>query len=141
MVECALLNDLEPHFEGIFKWVSISESEYKKFVKCKFIYVKKYYDENSKKTSFLKSEWLSPKVFKDSSVGFRPNRAAHVALGRIKSWRTHIVFFLSCDVKKACDKVHRNRLKNVFKAVILDERIQLDEQAACYTLYEAIRGV
>ena len=128
VIERALLNALEPHFEGIFKWVSISESEYKKLVNCKSTYVKKYYDKDSKKTSFLKSEWISPRVFKDSSVGFRPHRSAHTALHRIKFWRTDTVFFLSCDIKKAFDKVHRNRLKNAFKAVIVDERFWLEIQ-------------
>ena len=128
VIERAFLNALEPHFEGIFKWVSISESEYKKLVNCKSTYVKKCYDKDSKKISFLKSEWISPRVFKDSSVGFRPYRSAHTALHRIKFWRTNTVFFLSCDIKKAFDKVHRNRLKNAFKAVIIDERFWVEIQ-------------
>ena len=128
MIERAFLNALESHFEGIFKWVSISESEYNNLVNCKSSYVKKHYDKDSKKTSFLKSEWISPRVFKDNSVGFRPNKSAHTALHRIKLWRTNTVFFLSCDIKKAFDKIHRNRLMNVFKAVIIDERFWLEIQ-------------
>jgi len=128
VIERAFLNALEPHFEGILKWVSITECEYKKFINCKSNYVKKYYDKESKKTSFFKSEWISLRVFKDSSVGFRPNRSAHTALNRIKFWRTNTVFFLSCDIKKAFDKIHRNRLKNAFNAVIIDERFWLEIQ-------------
>ena len=128
VIERVFLNALEPHFEGIFKWDSISESEYKKFINCESTYVKKYYDKNLKKTSFFKSEWISPRIFKDSSVGFRPNRSAHTALHRIKFWRTNTVFFLSCDIKKAFDKVHRNRLKNAVNAVITDERFWLEIQ-------------
>lgn len=128
VIERTFLNVLEPHFEGIFEWGSISESEYKKLVNCKSTYVKKYYDKNLKKISFFKSEWISPRVFKDSSVGFRPDRSAHTALRRVKFWRTNTVFFLSCDIKKAFYKVHRNRLKNAFKAVIIDERFWLEIQ-------------
>jgi retron-type reverse transcriptase len=128
VIERAFMNALEPHFEGIFKWVSISESDYKKLINCESSYVKKCYDKDSKKTSFLKSEWISPRVFKDSSVGFRPGRSVHTALHRIKFWRTNTVFFLSCDIKKAFDKVHGNRLKNAFKSVIIDERFWLEIQ-------------
>jgi hypothetical protein len=108
--------------------VPISEKEYQKLVTEKSTYIKKSYDVETKKTIFLKSIWISPKIFKDSSVGFRPNRSAHTALHRIKHWRTNTVFFLSCDIKKAFDKIHRNRLKNVFNEVIVDERFWIEIQ-------------
>ena len=128
VIERAFLNALKPHFEGILKWISISENEYKKLTEETSISTKKSFDKNLQKSIFLKLEWISPRIFKDSSVGFRPNRSAHTALHRIKLWRTSIVFFLSCDIKKAFDKVHRNRLKNAFNEVILDERFWLEIQ-------------
>lgn len=128
VLERAFLNALEPHFEGILKWTSISESEYKKLAADKSAYIKKSQDKNLKTPVFLKSDWISPRVFKNSSVGFRPGRSAHTALRRIKFWRTNTVYFFSCDIKKAFDKVHRNRLKNVFIAVIVDERFWLEIQ-------------
>jgi retron-type reverse transcriptase len=128
IIERALLNATEPHFEGVFEWVSISEKEYQKLVTEKSTYIKKSYDVETKKTIFLKSIWISPRIFKDSSVGFRPNRSAHTALHRIKLWRTNTVFFLSCDIKRAFDKIHRNRLKNVFNEVIVDERFWIEIQ-------------
>ena len=73
MIERAFFNALELHFEGIFKWISISESEYEKLINCKSTYIKKYYDKDLKKTNFLKSEWMLPRVFKNTSVGSRPN--------------------------------------------------------------------
>jgi len=39
-----------------------------------------------------------------------------------------LCFFLSCDIKKAFDKIHRNRLKNVFNKVIVDERFWIEIQ-------------
>lgn len=128
VLERAFLNALEPHFEGILKWTSISESEYKKLAADKSAYIKKSQDKNLKTPVFLKSDWISPRVFKNSSVGFRPGRSAHTALRRIKFWRTNTVYFFSCDIKKAFDKVHRNRLKNAFIAVIVDERFWLEIQ-------------
>jgi retron-type reverse transcriptase len=128
IIERALLNATEPHFEGVFEWVSIPEKEYQKLVTEKSTYIKKSYDVETKKTIFLKSVWVSPRIFKDSSVGFRLNRCAHTALHRIKHWRTNTVFFLSCDIKRAFDKIHRNRLKNVFNEVIVDERFWIEIQ-------------
>lgn len=128
VIERAFLNALESHFEGIFKWTSISESEYKKLAADKSAYIKKSQDKNLKTLVFLKYSLISPRVFKNSSVGFRPGRSAHTALHRIKFWRTNTVYFLSCDIKKVFDKVHRNRLKNAFNAVIVDKRFWLEIQ-------------
>jgi retron-type reverse transcriptase len=128
IIERALLNAIEPHFEGIFEWVPITEKEYQKLVTEKSTYIKKSYDVETKNPIFLKSKWISPRIFKDSSLGFRPNRSAHTALHRIKHWRTNTVFFLSCDIKKAFDKIQRNRLKNAFNAVIVDERFWIEIQ-------------
>ena len=128
IIEQAFLNAIEPCFEGIFEWIAITEKEYQKLVTDKSVYVKKLYDTGTNSTSFFKSKWILPKIFKDSNVGFRPNRSAHLALHKIKCWRTNIIFFLSCSIKKVFEKVHRNRLKNVFNSVIIDERFWIEIQ-------------
>lgn len=78
IIERAILNILEPIFEGCWGWVSISEKEY-------FILKRESKTEikrNSK--SFFKKNWYHFPIFSCKSFGFRPNRSVHGALHEIK---------------------------------------------------------
>ena len=38
------------------------------------------------------------------------------------------MFFLSCEIKRAFDKIYKNKLKNAFKVVVIDEKFWLEIQ-------------
>jgi hypothetical protein len=84
IIERTFLNALEPQFEGIFSWKSITKKEYLKLLKEKFTEVRIACKQDSSKTFYLKITWLLPKVFRDTSFGFRSSKLAHMALYRIK---------------------------------------------------------
>jgi retron-type reverse transcriptase len=128
VIERAFLNFLEPQFEGIFNWEPVTKEECQRLEKEGSTNIKTLYEKDSSKTVYLKMNWVSPKIFKDSSVGFRPNRSVHMALHKIKHWRTNTVYFIDCDIKKAFETIHRGKLKNAFKAVIVDEKFWLEIQ-------------
>ena len=131
IIERALLNALEPHFEGLHKWVDISESEYetnmkkkreKDFIQC----CRKLESKDGKKLIFQKKHNILDKVFLSSNYGFRSGRSAHEALHDIKHWRTNTTFLIDYDVSKAFDNVNRRRLKNLFTFYIKDSRFWLE---------------
>lgn len=128
VIEQAFLNALEPHFEGIFESITV-EKNCQKLVNEEFVDIHEVCETSINSPVFFKhSKRVSPKIFKNSSVGLRLNRTVYFALHKIKHWKTNIVFFLSCDLKKSFKKVHRNRLKNVFNSIIVDEKFWLEIQ-------------
>ena len=129
IIERALLNALELHFEGSYKWVEVSESEYKANMKekegSKECY-RKLEDKSANTLIYQKKHNILHKVFKSTSYGFRPGRSAHEALHNIKHWRTNTTFFIDYDVSNAFDNVNRQRLKNLFTSYIKDFRFWLE---------------
>ena len=128
VIEKAFLNVLEPQFEGIFNWESITKEEYQRLGKEGSRFIKILHEKDTNEPSYFKMNSVSPRIFKDSNMYFRPNRSAHTALHKIKHWRTNTVYFINCVIKKAFDTIHRDKLKNAFKAVIVDERFWLEIQ-------------
>ena len=129
IIERALLNALEPQFEGLHKWVDIDESEYEanKRKNEEFtLWYRKSVAKGKNKSIFQKKHIIIPKVFMLSNYGPRPNRSAHEALHRIKHWKTNTTFLIDYDVSKAFDNVNRKRLKNLFTSYIKDARFWLE---------------
>jgi retron-type reverse transcriptase len=129
IIERALLNALEPHFEGLHEWVKIDESEYEvnkdkneESAQC----YRKLVTKGKKKPIFQKKHSITHRVFMPSNYGSRPNRSAHEALHRIKHWKINTTFLIDYDVSKAFDNVNRQRLKNLFTSHIKDARFWLE---------------
>lgn len=122
VIERALLNALEPQFEGYFSWETINK---KKYLSETF---KDTYNSNYKTTItnnesfYFKKKVLCPTVFYAHNYGSRPKKSAHQALKNIKHWRTNTTFLIDYDVSKVFDNVNRKRLKNLFTKKIKDPR-------------------
>lgn len=118
IIEKALLNALEPQFEGYFVWESINKKEY----------LSETFKDNCKMTIidnevfYFKKNVLCPTVFYPYNYGSRPNKSAHQALKNIKYWRTNTTFLIDYDINKAFDRVNNKRLKNLFIKRIKDSR-------------------
>ena len=111
IIERAILNAIEPHFEGIWNWEEISKQRWES------IYTDPHFPKNDVKRNskgYYKKSWVLPIVFRPCSHGFRPGRGAHGALKSIREWRTNTVWMLDYDIKKAFDSVNRRRLRNLF---------------------------
>lgn len=126
VIERALLNALEPIFEGVHEWKRIPKEDYEKAKLEKSI---QEFKENYKKKSekkvieTYKKEILMERIFKPTSFGFRARKSVHQALHRIKTeWRNNTIYFLDYDIKKAFDNVNQGRLKNVFNKYVKDQR-------------------
>jgi retron-type reverse transcriptase len=122
IIERALLNAIEPHFEGCHAWTEIKTStvpniDFKSNPDYKMIEKK----ENGEYI-YQKKEMISPRIFYPHSYGFRPDKSAHEALHAIKHWRTNTTFLIDYDISKAFDNVNRKRLKNLFCKHIVDVR-------------------
>jgi len=125
IIERALLNALEPQYEGLSDWEEITRAEYdlaKK--KDPENYKKKKGDLN--KPKYLKKITITPQVFHPHNYGSRTKKSAHQALHHIKHWRSNTVFLIDYDISKAFDNVNRKRLKNLLNKRISDPRFWLE---------------
>ena len=120
IIEKALLNVIEPYFEGVWHWNEISETKFKELNTDKNFSSSQY--KRNKKGWFEKT-WTIPPIFLNSSYGFRPNKSVNKALQTLKLWPSNTVFFLDYDIEKAFDNVNRSRLKNIFLKYLNDTRI------------------
>ena len=127
VIERALLNAVEPIFEGLHQWEKISKKEYdlrngsKDRKNFRVIKSKKF-----KKNIYEAKNTIHPTIFSPHSYGFRPQKSAHQALHVIKHWRTNSSFFINYDVSKVFDNVNRKRLKNLFNAQVRDIRFWME---------------
>jgi retron-type reverse transcriptase len=124
VIERALLNAVEPIFEGLYQWEKISKKEYDQrngSKDNKNFRVIKY-----KKNTYEAKNTIHPTIFSPHSYGFRPQKSAHQALHVIKHWRTNSSFFIDYDVSKAFDNVNRKRLKNLFNKQVCDIRFWME---------------
>ena len=126
IIERALLNALEPLFEGYYQWESISKKEYDlgsstSLDKSNYRKVKR-----SNRTLYQKKNIINETIFTPHSYGFRSGKSAHQALHEVKHWRTNTVFFLDYDISKAFDNVNRKRLKNLFNNRVCDKRFWME---------------
>jgi Reverse transcriptase (RNA-dependent DNA polymerase) len=111
IIERAILNGIEPLFEGSWSWMKITKEEYEA---SKANSTVPSNDIKVSKKSHFKKHWKHITKFHSSSYGFRPNRSAHGALKAIKDWKKNTAWIIDCDVRKAFDNVNRKRLKNIF---------------------------
>jgi retron-type reverse transcriptase len=80
VVEKALLNVLEPQFEGYFSWEMIKRKEYLPQINNSN-YRTTVIDNES---LYFKKKVLCPSVFYPHNYGSRPSRSAHQALKNVK---------------------------------------------------------
>lgn len=112
IIERAMLNSMEPHFEGVWEWKPITKEEYDQHHRN----VAKSDNEIKKnRTGFFVKDWVIEPKFLNCSYGFRPGKSAHGALRYIKRWRTNTTWILDYDIRKAYDNVNRRRLINILK--------------------------
>lgn len=123
IIEKALLNALEPFFEGLWEWEESSEKKINALLQNNLIEVSDY--KRNKEGWFLR-KWIQPRIFSQSSHGFRPGRSPHSALKTIKEWSKNVVWFIDYDIKKAFDNVNRKRLRNIFLGHINQPRVWLE---------------
>lgn len=117
IIERALLNALEPIFEGVIYWKDIKKEEWESAKAANTPNFSLEYKQEKKKVV------LAEKVFSPNSFGFRPSKSAHQALHQIKkTWLSNTVYLLDYDIKKAFDNVNKNRLENIFNKYVLDPR-------------------
>jgi len=118
IIERAILNALEPQFEGYTRLEQINHTEYvandKQFTKV--------IDKKSNSLIYFKKVTIIERIFFPHSYGFRPNKSAHECLNNIRHWRNTTVYLLDYDIRKAFDEINRKRLKNILNKYIKDIR-------------------
>ena len=124
IIERALLNALEPYFEGLWEWKKIDQEEYESTsnVECPG------YTHKRNKEGYFKKFWINQPIFSKYSFGFRPGRSVHDAIRSVKLWSKNTVWFIDYDIRKAFDRVVRARLKNIFLTYIPEPRFWLEIQ-------------
>lgn len=120
VIERAILNGIEPFFEGCWTWTPITEQEY---ISLKTDTETPNNDLKRNKGGYFKKSWKYLPRFHSSSYGFRPHRSVHGALQAVKHWRTNTAWMLDFDIRKAFDNVNRRRLKNIFISHINEPRL------------------
>lgn len=60
-------------------------------------------------------------LFSNYSYGFRQNRGTYNALRHVKSWKD-ISWLICFDIEKCFDKINREKLINILKLEIDDQR-------------------
>ena len=120
IIERAILNGIEPLFEGSWSWKKIPETEYDKKFRDPSIPGN---DLKRNKSGFYVKEWKNPSIWRSCSYGFRPKRSVHDAIKAIKQWSNNTVWILDYDVRKAFDNVNRRRLANIFLSHIDSPRL------------------
>lgn len=119
IIEKALLNALEPQFEGYALLKKINTSEF--FIKNnKFINNIK--ESIKPSVCFEKKITIIKPIFYTHNYGLRIKKSAHGCLNTIKYWRNNTIFFLSYDIQKKFNKFNRKRFKNIFNSYIKDKR-------------------
>lgn len=136
VIERAILNALEPIFEGTYEWKPLTKQEFEEkleeFTKSSkeqgdptilYEFHKNFKTtKNKDDTLFFKRVIINEAIFNDRSFGFRKERSVHNALHTIKHWPKTITFAIDYDIKKAFDNVNKNRLKNLFNKVVKDPK-------------------
>ena len=125
IIEKAILNAIEPKFEGLWEWRKITEQEW---ISLYASIDKEGHTLKRNKNGCFKKFWLTPTQFDKCSFGFRPNRSVNDAIRFIKSWSKDTVWFIDYDITKVFNKVNRARLKNIFLANCPEPRIWLEIQ-------------
>lgn len=124
IIERALLNALEPYFEGLWEWKKIDQQEYESTSNME----SSGYTHKRNKEGHFKKTWIHKPIFSKYSFGFRPGRSVHDAIRSIKLWSKNTVWFLYYDIRKAFDRVNRARLKNIFLTYVPEPRFWLEIQ-------------
>jgi len=126
IIERALLNAVEPLFEGYFQWLEISKEDFdSKSVDLQnksYHRIIKTYD----KCIYQEKRIVNSTVFSPHSYGFRPQKSGHQALKAVKHWRTNTSFFIEYEVSKTFDQINYKRLKNIFNKTVVDTRFWLE---------------
>ena len=118
IIERALLDVIEPFFEGAWTWEEVPRTEYDSLKKDKSVSSN---DLKVNKQGCFRKKWKHRPIFLPTSHGFRPKRSTHTALKAVKDWKSDTVWLLDYDV--AFDNVNRGRLKHIFLSYLNEPRL------------------
>ena len=122
IIETAIVNALEPLFEGCFQWESIKKKTY--YLKSLDVknsqdyWVIKDWDE----VKYEKKDIINKAIFLPNNYSFRPKKSIHQALNKIKHWKKNISFFIKYSFDTDFAKINCKRLKNIFNKYVCDTR-------------------
>jgi len=120
IIEKAILNGIEPFFEGSWSWVQINKEDYETLkVNCTIA----NNDIKINKKGQFKKHWVYNTKFHSSSYGFRPGKSIYSSLLDIKSWKKNTVWVLDYGVRKVFNHVFRKRLQNIFLSYLNDPHL------------------
>lgn len=122
VIERALLNALEPFWEGYSLWKNVTKKKYlSEILKNKD---NSYYKTKviGNESVFFKKKVICAPVFHAHNYGSRPQKSAHQALKSIKHWRTTTSFLIYYGTSQAFGTVSCKRLKKLFTKKIKDQR-------------------
>jgi hypothetical protein len=92
IIEKAILNGIEPFFEGSWSWVQINKEDYETLkVNCTIA----NNDIKINKKGQFKKHWVYNTKFHSSSYGFRPGKSIHSCLLGIKKKKTPFEFWIT----------------------------------------------
>ena len=114
IIEKALLNNLEPIFEGLWTWNHLDlKNQKSKSIKLRYL---------KKKEPFIKQYVYKPK-FLNSNYGFRPGKSIHFVLKKICNWDKNFVWVLNYEIYKNFTSINQNRLKNIFLSYVNEKHV------------------
>lgn len=111
VIEQAILNNIEPVFEGTWSWVPMKVEEWSVLAKNQ---AWASFEWKRNKKGFFKKIWTNSLRFQQNSFAFRPNRSIHLAIQHIKNWHTSTAWFLEYKLAAVFGSVHIKCLRNIF---------------------------
>jgi retron-type reverse transcriptase len=125
VVQRAFLRVLQPIYEGVVTWNTVSHKEYEEYQKFYKIIgrnSRKICDIKGKKTYQIK-KWTIKPLFHEDSFGFRPNRSPHLALKKIKETWNPLIWFWSVELIKIFKNINQHKLINEIEKTIDDQKL------------------
>lgn len=124
VIQRAFLRILQPIYEGVTFWSTVSYKEYKEyqnFSKTVEKNCRKICSVEGKKVYQIK-KWAIKTIFNEDSFGFRPNRSPHLVLKKIKRVWNPLIWFWSVDLIKVFGNINYHRLINEIEKTIDDQK-------------------
>lgn len=131
IIEKALVNSIEPIFEGLWTWTQVNKNnKYLKLINFKHLKEKKNY---------VKQFIYNPK-FSSSNFGFRFGKSIHFAIKKIKRWNNNIVWILNYEIYKSFTSINQNRLKNIFLYYVSEKRLWDEIEKLLYIKFLSVNN-
>ena len=115
IIERALLDTIEPFFEGAWTWEEVPRTEYDSLKKAKSVPSN---DLKVNKEACFRKKWKHRPIFLPTSHGFRPKKSTHTALRAVKDWKDTVWLLdynaASGEAASQFENVARRRLRKTF---------------------------